>query len=53
LRGVLKRLNAPFTLEVIEGGDHSFHVPAKLGVSPGEVLSHMASKTISWLSDWN
>lgn len=52
LRGVLKRLTAPFTLEIIEGGDHSFNVPVKLGVSPEEVLSHMASKTISWLSDW-
>lgn len=52
LRAVLARFNTPFALEIIEGGDHSFNVPARLGVTPDEVLSRMTARTTEWLSDW-
>ncbi|MEN8375030.1 MAG: alpha/beta family hydrolase [Gemmatimonadota bacterium] len=36
------------TLEVIEGGDHSFAVPKKLGVSREEVLEDVAARIAAW-----
>jgi predicted alpha/beta-hydrolase family hydrolase len=33
LKGVLQRVRAPVTLHVIEGGDHSFNIPKRMGRS--------------------
>jgi predicted alpha/beta-hydrolase family hydrolase len=50
LKEVLARIEAPCTLEIIEGGDHSFNLPRSAGVSPAEVQRRLASRTTSWLA---
>ena len=49
LKSVLKRLEAPCTLEVIDGGDHSFNLPKSYGTSEKEVYKLILDKTINWL----
>lgn len=51
LRGVLSRLTAPWDLEVIEGGDHSFNVPKSLGLGPQEIYDRILNKTLVWLGE--
>jgi predicted alpha/beta-hydrolase family hydrolase len=51
LHGVLSRLKAPHDLFVIEGGDHSFHVPKSAGSSDEEVYARIVGKSIAWLSE--
>ncbi len=51
LTGVLSRLKAPHDLFVIEGGDHSFHVPKSAGLSDEDVYARIVDKSIAWLSD--
>ena len=50
LRGVLARLEAPWTLEVVEAGDHSFTLPRSAAESSAEVYGRLASRTASWLA---
>jgi uncharacterized protein len=50
LRQVLSKLIAPWELEVIEGGDHSFHVPKSYATTPTEIYEQIGVKTIEWLS---
>lgn len=49
LRGVLSRLKAPWDLEIIEGGDHSFNVPKSMGADPQEIYGRILTKTLTWL----
>ena len=49
LKSVLKRLKAPIHLEVIDGGDHSFHLPKSRGASEQEVNQLILDRTINWL----
>jgi predicted alpha/beta-hydrolase family hydrolase len=49
LRSVLNRLAAPWTLRVIEGGDHSFHVPKSAGASEAETYGRIVQETVRWL----
>jgi len=49
LRQVLSKLNAPWELEVIEGGDHSFHLPKSHPMDPTEVYERIVSRTLDWL----
>jgi predicted alpha/beta-hydrolase family hydrolase len=37
------------TLYVVEGGDHSFKVPKKTGLTEGQVLDKLVDETASWL----
>ncbi len=48
IRPLVQRLRRA-TLEVIEGGDHSFRVPRRTGVSPDQVLDRLAGVTIEWI----
>ncbi len=50
LRQVLSKLLAPWELEVIEGGDHSFHVPKSYATDPTEIYEKIVRKTVEWLS---
>ena len=50
LRQVLSKLIAPWELEVIEGGDHSFHVPKSYPINPAEIYELVVCKTVEWLS---
>ena len=49
LRSVIKRLHLPATLNVIEGGDHSFKVSKSLGVSQEEVYENAMDTIAGWL----
>ncbi|MFP3870862.1 MAG: alpha/beta family hydrolase [Syntrophobacteria bacterium] len=49
LRSVLERLVAPWQLETIEGGDHSFRVPKSAGMTEKEIYRRIAEKTGRWL----
>jgi uncharacterized protein len=43
-------LNGWAELFVVEGGDHSFHIPKRSGRSDNEVLDEIAVKTSSWMA---
>jgi uncharacterized protein len=49
LRPVLGRIAAPWNLHVIEGGDHSFHVPKAAGTSETETYDRIIQETVRWL----
>jgi uncharacterized protein len=51
LRGVLSRLRAPWELEVIEGGDHSFNVPKPIGAAPHQIYGRILNKALAWLGE--
>jgi predicted alpha/beta-hydrolase family hydrolase len=51
LRGVLSRLTAPWDLEVIEGGDHSFNVPKSTGSDPQEIYGRILNEALAWLGE--
>jgi uncharacterized protein len=51
LRHVLSKLSAPWELKVIEGGDHSFHVPKSYATDPTEIYEQIVRKTVEWLSE--
>jgi predicted alpha/beta-hydrolase family hydrolase len=53
LQKVLNRLQAPWELESIEGGDHSFELPKSLKVSEETVYEKILQKTVSWLNRLN
>ena len=50
LKEVLQRLSAPWQLFLIEGGDHSFHVPKALKKTDLEIYSQIAEKSLEWLA---
>lgn len=50
LRPVCKKLGKKATMHIIEGGDHSFNVPKKLGRSKEEVYEELAKSVAEWAS---
>jgi predicted alpha/beta-hydrolase family hydrolase len=50
LRKTLKKLSVPWGLEVIEGGDHSFHVPQSSGLREEAIFGRILQKTVEWLA---
>ncbi len=50
LRPIIEGLGSRTTLSVVEGADHSFHVPARLHRTDCEVLEAMLSVTAVWMS---
>ena len=49
LTEVLNKVTAPWELEVIQGGDHSFKVLKSLGVPQEKTQARIIKKTIAWL----
>jgi len=49
LQNVLNRLQAPWELESIEGGDHSFVLPKSFKASEEDVYERILQRTVSWL----
>ena len=49
LKGVVSRLGRQATLEIVEGGDHSFHLPKSAELSQQDVYDHILARTINWL----
>jgi uncharacterized protein len=50
LKPLCAGLDGRAELFVVEGGDHSFHVPKRSGRSDNEVLDEVAVKTSSWMA---
>jgi predicted alpha/beta-hydrolase family hydrolase len=49
LQSVLSRLTAPWELMIIDGGDHSFHVPGSVAADQQEIYQNMLTKACNWL----
>ena len=49
IQSIIKKHKLPATLNVIEGGDHSFKVPKSAGLSQSEVYESMMDKIVEWL----
>ena len=49
LQTVLKKLSAPWKLEVIEGGDHSFHIPKSMGIPESEIFDRIVTTAKQWI----
>lgn len=49
LQDVIGHLTAPCDLKIIEGGDHSFHVPKSAGVSREEIDRRIVENALLWL----
>ena len=48
LQGVVKRVGARATLELVPDADHSFHVPAKSGRKDAEVMEGILDVVAGW-----
>jgi predicted alpha/beta-hydrolase family hydrolase len=49
LQSVLKKLSAPWKLEIIEGGDHSFHLPRSMGITESEIFDRIVKTAKQWI----
>lgn len=49
LRPAVARLGARATLTLIEGADHAFHVPARSGRRPADVLAEVTDAAAAWM----
>lgn len=49
LRPVVKTLGKRATLKLIDGADHSFHVPARSGRKDADVLSGLLDEAAAWM----
>lgn len=49
LQTVMAKLSAPWTLDIIEGGDHSFHVPKVMGIAESDIYSRIVKTAALWL----
>ncbi|HVO73491.1 MAG TPA: alpha/beta family hydrolase [Ignavibacteriaceae bacterium] len=50
LNPVIKKIGDKASIHIIEGADHSFHVPRSLGKSDEEVLDEIAGTAKEWIS---
>jgi len=48
LRPVCRRLGGRAELQVIEGGDHSFRVPRRMGIPDEEIHKRLAARVRDW-----
>ena len=48
IEGVVKRLKPPASLHLVDGADHSFHMPARSGRNDGEVMREMLDVFAGW-----
>ena len=51
LKPLVVRLGRLATLHLVEGGDHSFKVPASLGRKPPEVMSELADSAVGFMAE--
>jgi len=48
LQSVLKRLGKRATLQLVDGGDHSFRVMKRSGRSDADVLNELVDAIVDW-----
>jgi len=49
LQSVLNKLSASWELDIIEGGDHSFHIPKSMGIRESDIFARLLKTTVQWL----
>ena len=49
LQNVLDKLPAPWELEIIEGGDHSFHAPKSMNIPESDIYYRIVARTKQWI----
>src|SRR3954452_18981804 len=49
LEPLVTRLGASASLHLVQGADHSFHVPARSGTNDGEVMHHLVNTLSVWI----
>jgi predicted alpha/beta-hydrolase family hydrolase len=49
LQNVLQKISAPWELKIIEGGDHSFHVPMSMGIKDSEIHDRIVTTALQWI----
>jgi predicted alpha/beta-hydrolase family hydrolase len=49
LQNVLKKLSALWKLDIIEGGDHSFHIPKSMNVTETEIYERIVKTSVHWI----
>ncbi|HYK99713.1 MAG TPA: alpha/beta family hydrolase, partial [Steroidobacteraceae bacterium] len=49
LEGVVARLGTRATLSLVDGADHSFHVPAASGRTDAQVLEEVLGRLAAWI----
>ncbi len=49
LQDVLRRLSAPWKFNIIEGGDHSFHLPRSMMVTESETYGRIVDTAVQWI----
>ena len=49
MRKLVRALGKRATLVMIEGGDHSFHLPARAGRTDAEVRQEMVKALAGWI----
>ena len=49
LRPIIEELNAPADLYIVEGGDHSFKVLKRAGITQEDTYKAMLERIESWL----
>jgi hypothetical protein len=50
IRGVVDDLGDRATLQVLDGADHAFHVPARSGTDDAAVLQRLAGSAAQWMA---
>ena len=48
IRAVIKKLRLPAKIYAVEGGDHSFKVPKRIGVPQATVYEMIMDKVADW-----
>jgi len=46
---VLAKLSAPWKRDVIEGGDHSFHIPKSMEIKETDIFDRIVSTSAEWM----
>jgi uncharacterized protein len=53
LQTVLQILSAPWILEIIEGGDHSFHIPESMGITESSIYDRIVKTATQWIKNFD
>jgi hypothetical protein len=50
LKPVIKKIGDEARLHIIEGADHSFHVPKSTGKNDEDILNELSEKSREWMN---
>lgn len=50
LKPIINKLSSKTALHIIEGADHSFHMPKSLGRGEEEVFKELVNETVEWMN---